>query len=299
MDIKKRSYLFFTRLVIGLILFITLIYTVGIEDVINTFRKINPPYAFFILFSLFALFLIGAVNIWLLLTIFYPIPFLLFLRHYAYCWMASLLTPGQVGDASLIILFKRKFDVAIQDTTLVYFTDKAITLMFFLFIGSYGAEIIVPELNVVLKPIAFLLLILLPFLVLLICKKIINKLNEGNNYGNLNKLFLNWKIVLLNGVITVSKWFVVCGAYYFSFLTFGIKVPWPEIGIIPVLSTLVGYVPISIAGIGTVEITAGYLFSQVGVETSIVLSAYLLLRLLQYLLALLMLATTAIIEQLF
>ena len=57
-------------------------------------------------------------------------------------------------------------------------------------------------------------------------------------------------------------------------------------GVIPVMSTLVGYIPVSVGGIGTVEVSAVMLFKMLGVAESIVISAYLFLRLLQYLLAL-------------
>ncbi len=51
------------------------------------------------------------------------------------------------------------------------------------------------------------------------------------------------------------------------------------------MSTLIGYIPISVGGIGTVEWSAVYLFSQEGLSKAIVLATYLVLRAIQYLLA--------------
>ncbi len=294
----NRRIIFFIRLGIGLIILFFLIYMIGIQELISTFSKINPVYILHVFFLLFILFLIGSINIWLLLNIFHSIGFAHFLKTYSYSWIASLLTPGQIGDASLIFLLKKKFNIAIQHTSTVYLTDKIITLTFFLFIGLYGSVAVIPELEYLSKPLLWsVLIILLSFLILLISFKSFNeKLLKYKKIENIRRLFLKWKILLLNLLITVFKWLIVCIAFYFAFLAFGIKVSWPEIGIIPIISTLVGYIPISVAGIGTVEITAGYLFLQVGVETSVVLSAYLLLRILQYLLALLLLGSVTYFE---
>ena len=299
MNEKNRTYIFFIRLGIGLVILSVFISMIGIQNLILTFSKIHSVYAFYVLFYLFILFLIGSVNIWLLLNIFHSISFIKFLRAYLYAWIASLLTPGQVGDASLILLLKRKYNVAIQHTSLVYLTDKVITLTFFLFIGFYGVAVVIPRLHALSKPYlwSFLIIIILFFVLLIVVKKSNEKFQKKSKFEDVRKILLKWKILLLNFLITFFKWLVVCLAYYFAFLAFGTNVSWPEIGIIPIISTLVGYIPVSIAGIGTVEITAGYLFLQIGVETSVVLSAYLLLRSLQYLLAVLFLVTVTYFDK--
>jgi uncharacterized membrane protein YbhN (UPF0104 family) len=70
-----------------------------------------------------------------------------------------------------------------------------------------------------------------------------------------------------------------------AFRSFSTTVDWPYIGFIPILSTLVGYVPVSLAGIGTVEVTAVFLFAKVGISKPVVLSVYILLRVFQFLIA--------------
>lgn len=290
---KERSHIYFIRLGIGLVILSILIYVIGIQELILTFSEINPVYAFYVLFFLFALFLIGSINVWLLLIIFHPIGFTQFLKIYSYSWIASLLTPGQVGDASLILLLKKKYDIAVQHSSIVYLTDKIITLTFFLFIGFYGVTVVIPKLHDLSRPFlwVFFIILLLSVIVCIVLKKADKQIQKNSKFESIKKILLEWKILLLNLFITLLKWLVVCVAFYFAFLSFGTKVSWPEIGIIPIISTIVGYIPVSVAGIGTVEITAGYLFLQVGVETSVVLSAYLLLRSLQYLLAVFLLGS--------
>ena len=295
MSEKNKSHFFFIRLGIGLLILSVLIYTIGIQELVSTFGKINPVYAFYVLLCLLLLFLIGSINIWLLLNIFYSIAFTKFLNIYSYSWIASLLTPGQVGDASLIFLLKKKFNIAIQHTSIIYLTDKMITLVFFLFIGFYGVTAIIPNLHDLSKSFfgSFLIIIIACSILLIVVKRSNKEFQKKYKTESIRKIVLKWKILLLNFLITVFKWLVVCASFYLSFLAFGVKVSWPEIGIIPVISTLVGYIPISIAGIGTVEITAGYLFLQVGIDTPAVLSAYLLLRCLQYLLAIVLLGSVS------
>ncbi len=94
------------------------------------------------------------------------------------------------------------------------------------------------------------------------------------------------KTILGNVLLTGLKWLVLCATYYLAFLAFGTSIHWPDIGVIPVMSTLVGYIPVSVAGIGTVEVSAVMLFKMLGIAESVVISAYLFLRSLQYLLAL-------------
>lgn len=290
----NKSIVFWVRLILGLLILFGLIYMIGIEELISTFKKLNSVYLFHVFICLFALFLIGSFNIWLLLKIFHSISFLLFLKTYSYSWIASLLTPGQIGDASLVILLKKKYKIPVRNTSTVYVFDKLITLSFFLIIAFYGSVLIIPDLGYLSRPLLWVLLIMTIIILGLLS---FLRRERGDKFKNIRKIISEWKILLLNFLITIFKWFMVSATFNFSFLAFGKNVPWPEIGIVPIISTLVGYIPISVAGIGTVEITAGYLFLKIGIETSVVLSAYLMLRILQYFLALFLLGTISCMEK--
>ena len=80
--------------------------------------------------------------------------------------------------------------------------------------------------------------------------------------------------------MTALRWLVSSFYVYFAFLSFGTIVPWPEVGLIPIISSLAAYLPVSIGGIGTVEYAATYLFDIIGIRTEIVITAFLLMRVL-------------------
>jgi uncharacterized protein (TIRG00374 family) len=91
------------------------------------------------------------------------------------------------------------------------------------------------------------------------------------------------KAVTINITITIVKWFVLSLIYYLAFRSFGIETKWPEVGIIPIISTLVGYIPISLGGIGAVELCAVYLFSLISIDRIYVIDVYIFLRFIMYL----------------
>jgi uncharacterized protein (TIRG00374 family) len=101
-------------------------------------------------------------------------------------------------------------------------------------------------------------------------------------YGEFRAWNNKVRAILLNIIGTVIKWVVVSAAYYLAFYSFGVKVTWPEVGIIPIISTLVGYLPISVGGIGTVELCAVYLFSLISIDRVYVIDVYIFLRFITY-----------------
>jgi uncharacterized protein (TIRG00374 family) len=66
--------------------------------------------------------------------------------------------------------------------------------------------------------------------------------------------------------------------YLAAFHAFGSPINFEAAATIPVMSSLVGHIPVTVGGAGTMEWTAVLLFKQVGVDNSSVFSVYLLLR---------------------
>ncbi|MCI5225311.1 MAG: UPF0104 family protein [Candidatus Electrothrix sp. AX2] len=293
---QNKSWMPLVRLCIALILLSFLVASTGIKPILHNLLNINPLLAGALLLCNILLFLTGAINVWLLLNVMHSISFSTFIQAYSYSWMLSLLTPGQAGDISLLF-FLKKYKVLLQHTGIAYALDKILTLVFFFFIAWYGSYNLIPELKAIWFPIFSVGLILLP-LIFIIKKKFHLTISLTGKFQKIfnetrgeAKNFKEQKIVLiLNLILTVMKWLVLSLCYMMAFYAFGAHVEWPDIGVIPILSTLVGYIPISVGGIGTVELTATHLFSKVGVEQSVVLSAYLLLRSMQYIMAIILLA---------
>jgi len=272
-----------------------LIATVGVEDIVKTFLSMNPAIGLLAWLCLVLLFFLGGFNVWLLLNSIHAISFFDFLKVYTNSWVASLIVPGQAGDAS-IILFLKKRGIPLKITGPVYMLDKVITLAFFLTVSCYGSHLLIPDLKLsmfvlFLPPIGFaafgLILWRLPSKYKLVAK---TKARLEELWWVIRDFFYKkWYIIAINVLLTVIKWMVTSLGFYFAFAAFGFQVDIYVVTVIPILSSLVGYIPVSIAGLGTVEVTAAYLFSLVDIQQSIVLNSYLLLRVFQYGLAVLLL----------
>ena len=85
--------------------------------------------------------------------------------------------------------------------------------------------------------------------------------------------------------MTIVKWVLMALLYWGTFYAFGCSLDFTVVATIPVMSSLVGYIPITVGGAGTTEWTAVALFSRVGATGATVLSVYLFMRALLLLLA--------------
>ncbi|MCD4775412.1 MAG: flippase-like domain-containing protein [Candidatus Aegiribacteria sp.] len=266
-----------------------LVISVGLNSLWATFLKINFLWGILAAICNLTFFVLGAFNIWLLLRVMQPIPFTEYARSYIYALSINLFAPGQLGDAS-IALFLKKQGIPLRRSGLAYLIDKIVTVFVLFCIAWYGAHIFLPEIN----PVWFIVMPFAGLSAIVFAIVIIQKVPSDFKYvlkakqwtistlDELKSVRDKWHILILNTFLTIVKWLVMCLSYYCAFRSFGQFIPWPEIGIIPVLSTLVGYIPVSVGGIGTVEYSAVSLFSIMGVAETIVLSTYLFLRSLQY-----------------
>lgn len=288
---NTKKILKFLQLLTALGLLSFLCYSIGFLKIINTFKQANLGIGIIVGCCIIVYIIIGAFNSWIILNTLHTVSFPLFFKIYFYGLAASFITPGQAGDALLVLLL-RKHGISLRQSSLSYAIDKAITLSIFFIIGWYGTYILIPDLRFIWRPIVITLFIV--FLIIFFFLKMLPKYLYTSNkiyifiknaVDDLKKMKIKWYILLINISITLLKWIVVSFCYFFAFLCFDSYAKWPEIAVIPVISTLVGYIPVSIGGIGTVELTATQLFSRVGIESSAVLSAYLLIRSIQYFLA--------------
>jgi uncharacterized protein (TIRG00374 family) len=292
-----RKWLHYFRYAVALFLLVFLVTSIGLIPLLEALSKVSLAWGAATASCLVFLFILGAFNTWLLLQAMHPIEFFRFLQGYTYSWAMNLITPGQLGDASISI-FLKKVGIPYSCSSISYLLDKMITLTVLCCVGWYGASILIPD----IPGFLFLLFPLAAILIGVSIFALIRRVSPQNRAIDGLLILINeirrdirifhemWHILVVNLILTVAKWLLLTLCYYVAFRAFNTHVEWPSIAIIPVLSTLVGYLPISVGGIGTVEFTAVYLFTIIGIESSTVLTVYLFLRLLQNLLAVFMLA---------
>ena len=265
-----------------------LVWYAGPANLLRTLASLNPAIAMACALAIVIFFLLGSVNVWWLLRCRHAIRYVTFLRGYAYGFSLGLLSPGQIGDVTLV-LFLRNGGVPVSKSGAAYTMDKFITLFVLSLVAAFGL------LRYRLISVGhFLVGVTILASAAGVSWLLIARSRSGNRlFTAIQKIAreiaeyrFHLITILSNVLLTGLKWLVLCASYYLAFLAFGTSIPWPDIGVVPVMSTLVGYIPISVAGIGTVEVSAVMLFKMLGVAESIVISAYLFLRSLQYLLAL-------------
>lgn len=288
--LRTKNWLYL-RVGVATLLLVLLFVAVGVDAVVDCFKTIELRFVGIMTLFLVLLVLLGALNVWLILNAIHVCPFRVFFRSYLSSWATGLITPGQAGDASMI-LFLKAVGVPLRCAATAYMIDKMITLVYFLGVAWYGSCVLMPHFGQTRK------ILLLAALLLGLCVYGAVRFLPAKTWshmplrgslsalaGEFGRFRTKWPVLVINTVITTVKWLVVAVCFHTAFLAFGVQVAWPAIAVIPILATLVGYIPVSVAGIGTVEVTAVYLFAAVGVEQAVVLSSYLLLRCLQYLLA--------------
>ena len=288
---SKKSWLLIFRTGVAIFILTFLVLSIGIDALLETIQSVKPSVGLLTGGCLVALFFLGGFNVWIILKAMHPIPFAAFLATYSYSWALSLIMPGQTGDATLI-LFLKKYGIPYHRTGVAYILDKSITIGIFFCIAWLGSYFFLGILKGMWVPFLILFFFIFALGIAIIRyfpsgNRVTRKIRDwlDNIRAELYRFKQNWYILFFNSQITIVKWLVLSICYYTAFLAFNAHVKWPEIGVIPILTSLVGYIPVSISGIGTVEYSAAYLFSKIGIQQSIVLSAYLFLRILQYALA--------------
>ena len=243
------------------------------------------PYIIF--FNLLFIFL-GAINISILINSIVKIPILRVVQYYTFCWCLTLISPGQLGDVSLLLFFKKE-KIPFHDTGSVYIIDKIVTLVIYLTIATVG-------LSLSLRGFAYILYVFVGAIVicLLSCLALALVLKRFNQFRYLQRIYDFFvktmqgvmfvirnhnDVIFLNFLLTIIKTLVMVLMYYLAFNAFHINVANFNLVFITVISAIVAYLPISLGGVGVVEFCAIYLWSQLGVPEEVVLGAYALLRL--------------------
>jgi uncharacterized membrane protein YbhN (UPF0104 family) len=287
----KVNFIFLIKLVITSGIITYLMYSCNIAVLASTLSSINILLAVLTFAILQLVLIVGGVNLWLLMDSISSIPLTTFIRAYSYGYAVNLFSPGQLGDISMAIFLKRD-GIYYSHSTLAYAVDKLISLLFILSLCYVGARFLLKDFA---GPTWIFGIPLVCIICAMVCITLIVCMsNETGQIGRVKRFIKSlhtevmlwdakYKAIVLNITLTIIRWLILSLTYYLAFRTFGIETKWPEVGIIPMISTLIGYIPISIGGIGTVELCAVYLFSLISIDRVYVIDVYLFLRSITYL----------------
>ncbi len=291
----KKRYFNILKVTIGLLIIFFLIYKFGLDNIFSTILDVKPGFLFIALIFYFVSIFIGVLNIKLLIApLNKKISYWNLFRYYMFSWSAGLLVPGKIGEFS-ICYFLKKHDISIGEGIAASLMDKIITFVFLLIFSLFGFFIFLDFYSALLS-VMVIPCILVTFLVSLYSMRIRNIIKRfiPNKIADkfkgfsrlLNRYAKDYKMLLfLNFLITGIKWFISFLVIYYMFLSFNVHVALGVVIIITAITKIIALIPISISGLGIREGAAVYLFGLYGVESVAVLSAFLTIVVLNYLLA--------------
>lgn len=274
------------RWAIGIGLLFLIAVLVGPHELVNNLRRASLSWVLFVAAASAAWLVLGGVNVWILLRRLSPVRLRDFLRVYTASWSASLVLPGQLGDATQIWLL-REHGVPMASSSAAYLLDKSVSLSWLVLVAAYGIARYVPGQDARL-PLALLALAALAglgFVTMVRGTTASHDSRLGRLRRPLDRVVEQLLVfrkhaptVAQNVSLTVLKWLLMAVTFLGCFRAFGTTIGFEAAATIPVMASLVGYIPVTMGGAGTAELTAVVLFAQLGHEASTVFSVYLLLR---------------------
>jgi glycosyltransferase 2 family protein len=263
-----------------------LVYLVDPSQMWVTLSSIAPIVLLQVALASVASLLLAALGVHLLLGSIQEIPFTTTLWAFLKSWSLGLVGLGKFGEASLIYFLKGK--IAMGKVAAVVLVDKMITLVTLVALAASGTMMFSGVQSSIGLVSAGIFSCILVWLLITtpsignLCKRLLGKWGDSLQGFSKTARFISkdYGRLSLNFFLTIIRWFI--NAVILSLL-FGSSSP----AIIFVLMadaliTLIGLLPISVNGIGTKEATAIFLFGQLGVEGAVVLSVFLLRRVINY-----------------
>ena len=310
MSTKKRKNLaLLLKWIFGLFVLIFLFYKVGIKNVYKTLLMLNP-FLFLIIILMYALlFVIGAVNVKILVDCTKKLNFLKIIRYYLLSWSIGLFVPGRIGEFSIIYFLKRD-DVSIGEGTTISVLDKLTTIITVSFLAITGFFILPFFTRYEAIRLVFILVLVLFSLIFFIVtekgrdiiKKYVLRRYSGK-FAGFSKTFFHYiknerLAILLNFVLTFIKWMIASFITYILFLSLGANLSFFYIVFIDAVVIIISLIPLTMSGLGVKEFAAVFLYQQIGAPAQITLSVYLVSTFLNYFVALIVYFTIGIKEKL-
>jgi uncharacterized membrane protein YbhN (UPF0104 family) len=293
--LARRTKMVLTLCGIGLL--IGMVVWTGPVTLWDRLRSVDPICLLGAMVAIVAGTTLGAVNSYLICGASEVIGFAQFLRAFWIAWAVGLVLPGQVGDMLTLTQVLRRCGLPLSTSVARTGVDKIISLLCSVLVASQmfrlGDSAVLRSLSVG----AFVLLLG----IVASAAASLRLFRRAGGFGFSNRwivaaiataaevartvlerpraLLLNLLLSLVKiGLTGISYWLVLDGLIAAP--------PSPtNVTIAAISSGLVAYLPLSANGIGTVEIAGRGLFGEIGVSLAVVLSMYVLLRLVNILLA--------------
>ncbi|MDO8555698.1 MAG: lysylphosphatidylglycerol synthase transmembrane domain-containing protein [Nanoarchaeota archaeon] len=264
---------------IGILIFIYVIYKVGIDKIINVLPDIKWTY---IILSILLSFIIVTLQAWkwdlILIQQGINLDFFYILKVHLISLFYGNITPGRIGTFSKIFYLKTKTNRdlggCISSVTLERFLDL-FTVGLFALIGS---GIALHYFKGIFLEFLLLFLILVVILIISLNKKsreffiwnVFRFLVPKKYKDRARQSFLAFEDTLLEPrqiiipiIVTIITWIGIYAQMYLIGLALNLDIPFFKFIFISSIATIVTLIPITVGGIGTSEIAITVLFNKI------------------------------------
>jgi uncharacterized membrane protein YbhN (UPF0104 family) len=281
----------------GLALLFGMILRAGPVMLWDRLRLINHEYLAGAMAAILAGTVVSAINSYLICNASRVMRLTEYLYAYWLAWAVGLVVPGQVGDMLTLTQVLRRRGMPLSHSVARTSVDKGVSLLCALLVASQLFRLRHVAILRSLSVTALLALFgCIAFTVISLW--VIHRmrgLGSGNRWiiGAIATAAEFARIVItqpgllaVNVVLSLLK-ICLTGASYWLVIRGLVAIPPPfqDVTIAAISSGLIAYLPLSANGIGTVEVAGSGLFGELGIGLDVVLSMYLLLRVINILLA--------------
>lgn len=265
--------------IFGLIVFIYILYRIDLGTVFNSMKNAHWPYLTAAFFLLIGFHLLKAIRWQFLLrgkSIDLPLRQCYLIYVIGLYW--GLITPGRMGDLIKAYYIKKEGH-PFSDGIIVSLMDRILDIFIFLgfsilgFLQLYAIHIKSFKISMI-HVLGFCLVIFLCFVLYhkkdfflnkFFHLKFIKKLRE--EVTSFKQYFLkmaHWKNSLFLIVFSIFAWFVYLMVIFILLVAFHVKITFFQTMICFFVSTLISFIPVSYAGLGTRDATLVFLFQSYG-----------------------------------
>ncbi len=291
--LRNKKLRFSLKLILGITILSFLIYKVGFIEILTTFQKINLITIILVIGIKILSLLVGNFNLFILLKpIYNPIRYWRLLKYYVSAWYISFFFPSKIGTAS-IIYFLRKEKIETGKLSALFVLDKILTLSWIILLAAPGFFIFL-DINQSMILISILMAGSLGVLFFLFHEKgrqfiktfILRKYAHiFTGFSQILKRYIKKekKTIILNYAATITRWMLDSISLFILFVAFGCHVKFSFIFITRAVIAIIALIPLTANGLGIREGLALFFFRETCPNSSVILSVYLTMLVLDYL----------------
>lgn len=272
------------RVVISVLILVALVYWVGIQAMVDTLARAKLSHIIYLTGAVLLGILFGAIGVKMLLPPTVKIPFVQLVEFFSIGFAAGFFTPGRLGEFSTVY-FLKKHGLETKAAVGIMLLDRMITMVVLILVTSLAVLTLVPSSQVIWAYLVISALIIVMISVALSqrVQKTLIQLAQKWFKQDLTPLFdvfisnrKNPNGIFINIIMTLLRWVVFSGAFWFIFNENGILIQWWQVLGVNSLVTLISLVPISLSGIGVREAAAVILYQNLNVPAALTTYAFLL-----------------------